>query len=76
MLIAEIFLIDINFEGDDKMSVEFTKSMKREFKMSMIREIKFFIGHQVSQFKGDIFIGKIKYIKEILKIFPIWRKRN
>ena len=71
MLIVEIFLDDIIFGEDDKMSVEFVEAIKREFKMSTITEIKFFTGLQVSQLKEGIFIEKIKYVKEILKTFSM-----
>lgn len=62
LLIAEIFVDDIIFGGDDKLSDDFVEAMK-EFKMSMIVEIKSFIGLQVSQLKGGIFIGKIEYVE-------------
>lgn len=47
MLIAEVFVDDIIFGGNDDMSMTFVDEMKEEFEMSLIGEIKKFIGLQV-----------------------------
>ncbi|GLJ33879.1 hypothetical protein SUGI_0681470 [Cryptomeria japonica] len=56
VLIDEVFVDDIIFGGDDDLCMVFTEDMKKEFKMSLIGEIKFFIGLQVQQLDGRIFI--------------------
>ena len=53
LLIIELFVDDIIFGGDYKISTKFVEAMKRDIKMLMVSEIKFFIGLQVSQLKGE-----------------------
>ena len=67
ILISEIFLDDIVFEGKEVLSKDFVDKMTRVFEMSMLGEIKFFVGLQVHQLKQGIFVTQSKYIKEILK---------
>ena len=69
ILLAEIFVDDIIFGGQDDSCKDFANQMKQEFEMSMFGEIKFFVGLQVHQMKHRIFISQSKYIKEILKTF-------
>jgi hypothetical protein len=45
--------------------------MKIEFEMSMIGEISYFLGLQVNQSSGRIFIFQEKYLKEMLKKFQM-----
>lgn len=49
------------------MFMDFVDIMKKEVEMSLIGEIKFFIGLQVQQLDGSIFICQTKYIKKVLK---------
>ena len=69
ILLAEIFVDDIIFGGHDIFYREFPNEMKKEFEMSMFGEIKLFVGLQVYQMKGGIYITQSKYIKDILKTF-------
>ena len=66
---AEIFVDDIVFTGNDDLCKEFLEQMNKEFEMSMFGEIKFFVGLQIQQNKNGIYITQSKYIKEILKKF-------
>ena len=43
ILLAEIFVDDIIFGGQNALCKTFTNKMKKEFEMSMFREIKFFV---------------------------------
>ncbi|GLJ42626.1 hypothetical protein SUGI_0883470 [Cryptomeria japonica] len=43
ILICKVFVDDIIFGGDEKMSHDFIDEVKKEFEMSLIGEIKFFI---------------------------------
>lgn len=71
ILICEVFVDDIIFGGDDKMSHAFADEMKKALEMSLIREIKFFIGLQIQQMKDGIFITQSKYVKKVLKTFAM-----
>ncbi|GKC96972.1 putative ribonuclease H-like domain-containing protein, partial [Tanacetum coccineum] len=50
---------------------EFEALMKGEFKMSVMGELTFFLGLQVQQRPGGIFISQNKYVKEILQKFDL-----
>ena len=69
ILLAEIFVDDIIFSGQDNKCKTFAKETMDEFEMSMFGEIKFFVGLQVDQLKHEIFITQFKCVKEILKTF-------
>ena len=47
ILLAEIFVDDIIFVGQDGLCKAFANEMKKEFEMSMFGEIKFFVGFQI-----------------------------
>ncbi|GKG35591.1 uncharacterized mitochondrial protein-like protein, partial [Tanacetum coccineum] len=50
---------------------EFEALMKSSFQMSSMGELTFFLGLQVKQNKGGIFISQDKYVAEILKKFDL-----
>ncbi|GKB85081.1 putative ribonuclease H-like domain-containing protein [Tanacetum coccineum] len=50
---------------------EFEALMKSRFQMSSMGELTFFLGLQVKQHKGGIFISQDKYVAEILKKFDL-----
>ncbi|GKE58378.1 uncharacterized mitochondrial protein-like protein, partial [Tanacetum coccineum] len=50
---------------------EFEALMKSRFQMSSMGELTFFLGLQVKQNKGGIFISQDKYVAEILKKFDL-----
>ena len=43
-MLAEIFVDDTLFIGNDDLCKEFLEQMNKEFEMSMFGEIKFFVG--------------------------------
>ena len=43
---------------------EFVNHMRQEFEMSMVGELNFFLGLQVKQSEGGIFISQTKYPKK------------
>ena len=49
--------------------------MSKEFEMSIFSEINFFIGFQVHQIKGAIYVTQSNYINEILKTFGMDESR-
>ena len=70
MIIIEVYVYEIIFgSDDDKMRHKFSKDMQSEFEMSLLGDLTFFLGLQISQLDGGIFISQTKYIKEMLKKF-------
>ncbi|GKB92382.1 putative ribonuclease H-like domain-containing protein, partial [Tanacetum coccineum] len=70
ILLVHVYVDDIIFGSTKKeMSIEFEKLMHHKFLMSSIGELSFFLGLQVKQKSGGIFISQDKYVDEILKKF-------
>ncbi|WVZ75898.1 LOW QUALITY PROTEIN: hypothetical protein U9M48_023917 [Paspalum notatum var. saurae] len=70
--ICQIYVDDIIFGcTNEKLSHEFGDMMSREFEMSMIGELNFFLGFQIKQVKGGIFIHQGKYCRDLLKKFKM-----
>nr|GEZ29872.1 retrovirus-related Pol polyprotein from transposon TNT 1-94 [Tanacetum cinerariifolium] len=71
------FLLDNKFSKDDiifastdpKACDIFSNEMSSKFQMSMMEQMSFFLGLQVSQSLGGIFINQSKFALEILKKF-------
>ncbi|GJV19375.1 putative ribonuclease H-like domain-containing protein [Tanacetum coccineum] len=67
-----MFVDDIIFGSTNKSWCdEFEALMKSRFQMSSMGELTFFLGLQVKQNKGGIFISQDKYVAEILKKFDL-----
>ena len=47
VVLAEIFVDDTLFIGNDDLCKEFLEEMSKEFEMSMFGKIKFFVGLQI-----------------------------
>ncbi|WVZ64565.1 hypothetical protein U9M48_014063 [Paspalum notatum var. saurae] len=72
LFICQIYVDDIIFGcTNEKLSHEFVDMMSREFEMSMIGELNFFLGFQIKQVKGGIFIHQEKYCRDLLKKFKM-----
>ena len=69
IVMAEIFVDDTVFIGNNELCKAFVEEMRKEFEMSMFGEIKFFVGLQIQQKKDGIYITQSIYIKETLKKF-------
>ena len=76
ILLAEIFVDDIIFGGQNELCKTFADEMMQEFEISMFEEIKFFVGLQVYQMKYGIHINQTKYVKEIMKKFGMEDSRR
>ncbi|GJV05563.1 retrovirus-related pol polyprotein from transposon TNT 1-94 [Tanacetum coccineum] len=67
ILLVQIYVDDIIFASTDpKACAIFSKETSSKFQMSMMWQISFFLGLQVSQSPGGIFINQSKYALEIL----------
>jgi hypothetical protein len=72
ILIVQIYVDDIIFGStNENLCKEFSKTMQDEFEMIMMGEINFFLGLQIKQTKGGIFINQSKYVKDLLKRFGL-----
>ncbi|GKB57706.1 retrovirus-related pol polyprotein from transposon TNT 1-94 [Tanacetum coccineum] len=67
ILLVQIYVDDIIFASTDPKDCDiFSKEMSLKFQMSMMGQMSFFLGLQVSQSPGGIFINQSKYAQEIL----------
>ena len=65
MLIVQIYVDDIIFGStNENLYKDFSKTIQNEFKMRMMGELKFFLGLQIKQTKGGIFLNQSKYAKD------------
>ena len=72
MLLVQIYVDDIIFGAtNNRLCEEFADLMQSEFEMSMMGELNYFLGLQIKQSEGGIFINQAKYIKEMLKKFDM-----
>nr|GEX19014.1 retrovirus-related Pol polyprotein from transposon TNT 1-94 [Tanacetum cinerariifolium] len=70
ILLVQIYVDDIIFASTDPKDCDmFSNGMSSKFQMSMIGQMLFFLGLQVSQSPGGIFINQSKFALEILKKF-------
>ncbi|GKG10649.1 putative ribonuclease H-like domain-containing protein, partial [Tanacetum coccineum] len=66
----EVYVDDIIFGSTKKsLCTEFESLMHKKFQMSSMGELTFFLGLQVMQSDGGIFISQDKYVADILKKF-------
>ncbi|GKD48265.1 ribonuclease H-like domain, reverse transcriptase, RNA-dependent DNA polymerase, partial [Tanacetum coccineum] len=71
-MLVQVYVDDIIFGSTNKSWCdEFEALMKSRFQMSSMGELIFFLGLQVKQHKGGIFISQDKYVAEILKKFDL-----
>ncbi|GJY22894.1 putative ribonuclease H-like domain-containing protein [Tanacetum coccineum] len=72
IMLVQVYVDDIIFGSTNKSWCdEFEALMKSIFQMSSMGELTFFLGLQVKQNKGGIFISQDKYVAEILKKFDL-----
>nr|GEW01178.1 hypothetical protein [Tanacetum cinerariifolium] len=70
ILLVQIYVDDIIFASTDPKDYDmFSKEMSSKFQMSIMGQMSFFLGLQVSQSPGGIFINQSKFALEILKKF-------
>nr|GFB33141.1 copia protein [Tanacetum cinerariifolium] len=70
ILLVQIYVDDIIFDSTDPKDYDmFSNEMSSKFQISMMGQMSFFLGLQVSQSPGGIFINQSKFALEILKKF-------
>jgi len=68
LLILVVYVDDIIFgSNEESMSQSFALVMQKEFEMSLLGELTYFLGLQIQQNEGGIFLSQTKYLKKILK---------
>ncbi|GJU37074.1 retrovirus-related pol polyprotein from transposon TNT 1-94 [Tanacetum coccineum] len=68
ILLVQIYVDDIIFASTDHNACNiFSKEMSSKFQMSMMGQMTFFLGLQISQSPGGIFINQAKYALKTLK---------
>eukprot|EP00253_Pinus_taeda_P021924 PITA_21924 len=68
LLILVVYVDDIIFgSNEEAMSQIFALVTQKEFEMSLLGELTYFIGLQIQQNEGDIFLSQTKYLKQFLK---------
>eukprot|EP00253_Pinus_taeda_P003155 PITA_03155 len=66
--ILVVYVDDIIFgRNEEAMSQSFALVMQKEFEMSFLGELTYFLGLQIQQNEGGIFLYQTKYLKQILK---------
>ena len=77
LFVAQVYVDDIVFGATiDARAIEFSKEVKKEFKMSMVGKLTYFLGLQVKQRKGGIFISQEKNAQNIGKKFALDSKKH
>ncbi|GKC31858.1 retrovirus-related pol polyprotein from transposon TNT 1-94 [Tanacetum coccineum] len=72
ILHVQIYVDDIIFASTDPRDCDrFSNEMSSKFQMSMMGQMSFFLGLQISQSPGGIFLNQAKYANEILKKFGL-----
>jgi hypothetical protein len=72
MLFVQIYVDDIIFSStNENLCKDFSKTMQDEFEMSMMGKLKFFLGFQIKQTNGGIFLNQSKYVNDLLKRFGL-----
>jgi hypothetical protein len=72
VLIVSLYVDDLLVTGSNLQQIErFKQDMMQAFEMSDLGLMSFFLGMEIKQSRGVIFIGQEKYTKEILKKFQM-----
>ncbi|KAL2345957.1 hypothetical protein Fmac_007242 [Flemingia macrophylla] len=72
IIIVSLYVDDLLMTGSSKELIEeFKGGMKEAFEMTDLRKMSFFLGMQVQQDRGEVFISQEKYAKEILRKFKM-----
>ncbi len=69
-LVVCLYVDDLIYMGTNmKMVEDFKRAMMKEYEMIDLGLMKYFLGIQVRQSKGEVFICQEKYIEDLLKKF-------
>eukprot|EP00253_Pinus_taeda_P026940 PITA_26940 len=68
-LIIVLYVDDLNLTGDDQLIQSCKEDLAREFEMKDMGLIHYFLGMEVWQKDGEVFVSQGKYANEILRHF-------
>jgi len=68
-LIIVLYVHDLILIGDDQLIMSFKEDIVREFKMKDMGLMHYFLGMEVWQKDGEVFVSQGKYGNEILRRF-------
>lgn len=72
VLIVSLYVDDLIFTGSDGLIFSaFKSSMKKEFDMTDLGKMKYFLGVEVVQKQGEIFLSQRKYAEKLLEKFNL-----
>eukprot|EP00253_Pinus_taeda_P029662 PITA_29662 len=72
LLILVVYVDDIIFgSNEEAASQSFALVMQKEFEMSLLGELTYFLGLQIQQNEGGIFLSQTKYHKNFLKKYAM-----
>eukprot|EP00253_Pinus_taeda_P002940 PITA_02940 len=69
LLIIVLYVDDLILTGDDELIKSCKKDLAREFEMKDMGLMHYFLGMEVCQRDGEVFISQGKYANEILRCF-------
>ena len=69
LLIIILYVNDLILTSDDKLIKSRKEDLAREFKMKELGLMHYFLGMEVWQGDGELFVSQGKYANEILKTF-------
>eukprot|EP00253_Pinus_taeda_P004913 PITA_04913 len=70
-LILVLYVDDLFLTGSSKLIGDYKKNLATKFNMKDLGQMYYFLGLEVWQQKGEIFLGKGRYATEILKRFKV-----
>ncbi|RDX92335.1 putative mitochondrial protein, partial [Mucuna pruriens] len=77
ILIVSIYVDDLIYTGNDmSMMIKFKKSMMQAFDMTDLGKMRFFLGIEVLQKPGGIFVCQQKYANDVLKKFAMSESKH
>eukprot|EP00253_Pinus_taeda_P015649 PITA_15649 len=71
LLIIVLYIDDLILTGDDQLIVSCKENLTREFEMTDMGLMHYFLGMEVWQKDGELFVSQGKYANEILKRFHL-----
>ena len=69
LLIIELYVDDLILTGDEKLITSCKEDIAREFEMKYMGILHYFLGLEIWQRDGELFVSQSKYAKEILGKF-------
>ena len=75
LLIIVIYVDDLILTGDEKLIKYYKEALSREFEMKEIGLMHYFLGVEIWQGDGDLFVSQGKYANDLLKRFYMERTK-